>query len=51
VFANDGEAVLTDQIFPDPKSTGIALYAQGGSAMLKELTLHVLKSMYSAVTV
>lgn len=51
VFANDGAAVLTDQIFPDPGSTGMALYAQGGSAKVKALSLHVLKSMYSAVTV
>ncbi|MCR2806613.1 glycoside hydrolase family 32 protein [Paenibacillus soyae] len=51
VFANDGSAVLTDQIFPDPRSTGIALYALGGSAKSKSLSLHVLNSMYSAVTV
>ncbi|RIX48736.1 glycoside hydrolase family 32 protein [Paenibacillus nanensis] len=51
VFANDGEAVLTDLIFPDPRSTGMELYAQGGSARLLTFSLHVLKSMYSAVTV
>jgi sucrose-6-phosphate hydrolase SacC (GH32 family) len=31
VFANDGERVLTEQIFPDAGSTGLQLYAKQGS--------------------
>jgi fructan beta-fructosidase len=31
VFANDGERVLTEQIFPDPGSTGAQLYARQGT--------------------
>ncbi|WP_203336170.1 glycoside hydrolase family 32 protein [Nocardioides limicola] len=29
VFAGDGEIVLTDQVFPSPTSTGLALVAEG----------------------
>lgn len=32
VFAADGEVVLTDQIFPSPGSTNIAVFAEGGTA-------------------
>jgi sucrose-6-phosphate hydrolase SacC (GH32 family) len=39
VFAQGGKAVLTDQIFPDPSSTGLSLYAIGGTAKLLGLTL------------
>jgi fructan beta-fructosidase len=35
VFAGDGEVVLTDQVFPDPASTGLVLYADGGTALLR----------------
>ena len=48
VFANDGETVLTDQIFPDPSSTGVELYVTGGAARVVSLNLHNLKSIYSA---
>ncbi|CAM5578362.1 glycoside hydrolase family 32 protein [Streptomyces narbonensis] len=34
VFGGDGEAVITDQIFPSPDSDGIKLFAEGGSARL-----------------
>ncbi|MEU6626214.1 GH32 C-terminal domain-containing protein [Streptomyces litmocidini] len=34
VFGGDGEAVITDQIFPSPDSDGIRLFAEGGSARL-----------------
>ncbi|AEI40576.1 glycoside hydrolase family 32 protein [Paenibacillus mucilaginosus] len=50
VFANDGELVMTDQIFPDPGSTGLELYALGGEARLISLRLYELNSVYSAVT-
>jgi fructan beta-fructosidase len=37
VFAGDGEVVLTDQIFPSPDSTGLAVFAEGGQAVLTSL--------------
>lgn len=33
VFVGDGEVVLTDQVFPDPGSTGLELFADGGAAL------------------
>ncbi|WP_036720532.1 glycoside hydrolase family 32 protein [Paenibacillus harenae] len=51
VFANGGEVVLTNLIFPDLSSTGLELYAIGGDAKLVSLTLHPLNSIYSAVGV
>jgi fructan beta-fructosidase len=47
VFAGDNEVVLTDQVFPSPASDGIALFAQGGSARLKDLKVWPLKSIWS----
>jgi len=32
VFGNNGEASITDQIFPGTESTGVELFAEGGSA-------------------
>lgn len=46
VFANHGEVVLTDQIFPDATSTGVSLFAQGGSATLAHLKAWDLKSIW-----
>jgi fructan beta-fructosidase len=37
VFAGRGESVITDQIFPDPGSDGIALFATGGAAQVESL--------------
>ena len=39
VFVGDGELVLTDQVFPDPASTGLEVFAEGGTAHLRELTV------------
>jgi sucrose-6-phosphate hydrolase SacC (GH32 family) len=39
VFVGDGEVVLTDQVFPDPDSTGIEVFAEGGTARVG-LTVH-----------
>ncbi|MEK3914136.1 glycoside hydrolase family 32 protein [Paenibacillus sp. FSL H7-0331] len=47
VFANDGKLVLTDQIFPDPSSTGLELYAISGEAILISMSLYTLESMYT----
>ncbi|MER5806921.1 GH32 C-terminal domain-containing protein [Streptomyces sp. NPDC002033] len=34
VFGGEGEAVITDQVFPGPDSDGIQLFAEGGPARL-----------------
>jgi fructan beta-fructosidase len=34
VFADQGQVVLTDQIFPDPSSNGVSLFANNGTATL-----------------
>lgn len=51
VFANDGEIVITDQIFPDPSSTGMEIYTKGGEAKVGSLSLHPLKSIYSLAAI
>ncbi|KRE93494.1 hypothetical protein ASG76_13635 [Nocardioides sp. Soil774] len=40
VFLADGEVVLTDQVFPDPDSTGIEVVAEGGTARFRRLAVH-----------
>ena len=40
VFVGDGEVVLTDQVFPDPASTGLAVFAEGGEAYVRHLAVH-----------
>jgi fructan beta-fructosidase len=42
VFGGAGECVITDLIFPSPDSTGLALFAEVGSARLVELTVTTL---------
>jgi levanase len=39
VFAGAGQSVITDQIFPDPASEGVQLFAEGGTARLDVLKL------------
>jgi sucrose-6-phosphate hydrolase SacC (GH32 family) len=46
VFAGN-EVVLTDQIFPQPSSNGVALFAVGGVAALKDLKIWSLKSIWA----
>jgi fructan beta-fructosidase len=46
VFAGQGEVVLTDQIFPDATSTGVAAFATGGTATLTDLTAWRLASIW-----
>lgn len=41
VFVDDGEVVLTDQVFPDPTSTGLSVFADGGEAYVRHLSVHV----------
>lgn len=45
VFGNDGEAAITDQIFPRPDSTGVELYVEGGSARAVYITVDRLTSV------
>ncbi|MEY2191882.1 GH32 C-terminal domain-containing protein [Neobacillus sp. BF23-41] len=40
VFGNDGQAVITDQIFPDPKNQSLELYTTGGEVQLKSLMVY-----------
>jgi fructan beta-fructosidase len=46
IFANDGERVITEQLFASANSDGIELYAKGGTALLQSLDLW---EMHSAV--
>jgi fructan beta-fructosidase len=46
VFADDGTPVLTDQIFPDPASDGLAVFATGGTATLQSLRVWQLASIW-----
>jgi hypothetical protein len=39
--------LITDQIFPDPASTGINAYATGGTASLVSLTVHKVASAWT----
>jgi fructan beta-fructosidase len=46
VFANDGERVLSDRIYPPPGSDGIELFAQGKGGRFVSLTIWELKSTW-----
>ncbi|MEU2749781.1 GH32 C-terminal domain-containing protein [Streptomyces collinus] len=46
VFGGNGEAVITDQIFPDPSSTGVDVFAEGGTATLDHMQAWQLKSIW-----
>ena len=46
VFANDGEKVMTDRIYPPPGSTGIELYSTGGAGKVVSLTIWQLASVW-----
>ncbi|MGQ4363367.1 GH32 C-terminal domain-containing protein [Streptomyces sp. SAS_272] len=39
VFAGSGEAAITDQIFPDPASQGVRVFAENGSVKLDKATV------------
>jgi fructan beta-fructosidase len=41
VFIGDGEVVLTDQVFPAAASDGLAVFAEGGTAVLRLLVVEV----------
>ncbi|MET7370444.1 GH32 C-terminal domain-containing protein [Streptomyces sp. NPDC005566] len=44
VFGGSGEAVITDQIFPDPSSQGVEVFAENGSVKLDHARVWHLKS-------
>ncbi|MCP8689452.1 GH32 C-terminal domain-containing protein [Marinobacterium sp. OS208] len=46
VFAGDGSRVITDRIFPSDDSDRIALFAEGGDAVLKSLRIQPLASIH-----
>ncbi|ELP63017.1 GH32 C-terminal domain-containing protein [Streptomyces turgidiscabies] len=46
VFGGDGEAVITDQIFPDPASQGVRVFAENGSVTLDKATVWHLDSTH-----
>ena len=46
IFANNGQVVITDLIFPDPKSTGIELYTTNKKVKLASLEIVQLASIF-----
>lgn len=50
VFAQDGQATVTDLIFPDPASTGLSLYSVDGTAQLIGLTITPLRATAASKT-
>jgi levanase len=46
VFADRGQTVITDQIFPSATSDGIQLFADGGSATIDSLKIRPLRSSW-----
>jgi fructan beta-fructosidase len=46
VFVNDGEAVLTDRIYPSPGSDGIELYSTEGQGKVLSLSIWKLGSIW-----
>jgi fructan beta-fructosidase len=46
VFADHGQTLITDQIFPSATSEGIELFAAGGSAAVKSLKIRPLRSSW-----
>jgi sucrose-6-phosphate hydrolase SacC (GH32 family) len=46
VFAEDGERVLTDLVYPAIGSDGLKVFAEGGTATLDVLTVHQMRSTW-----
>jgi len=46
VFANDGEAVLTDRIYPSPQSDGLELYSGSDTGRVLSLAIWKLSSIW-----
>jgi sucrose-6-phosphate hydrolase SacC (GH32 family) len=46
VFANDGETVLTDRIYPSPGSDGFEIYSESADAQIPLLNIWKLSSIW-----
>jgi sucrose-6-phosphate hydrolase SacC (GH32 family) len=46
VFGNNGEATITCQIFPDPKSNGIEVFSEKGNVRINRLDTWALRSIW-----
>jgi levanase len=46
VFAEDGERVLTDLVYPAMGSSGLKIFAEGGTAALDAITVHRMRSTW-----
>jgi sucrose-6-phosphate hydrolase SacC (GH32 family) len=46
VFANDGETVLTDRIYPSPGSIGFEVYSDAPDARISSLSIWKLGSIW-----
>jgi sucrose-6-phosphate hydrolase SacC (GH32 family) len=46
VFAGQGEAVLTDQVFPTAGSDGVSLFSEAGNAAVRDLKVWSMKSIW-----
>jgi sucrose-6-phosphate hydrolase SacC (GH32 family) len=49
VFINDGDAVITSRIFPDPESTGVSLFSEGGQAAIEYFEFWPMGSIWEDV--
>ena len=47
VFINGGETVITNRIFPDPASSDVVIFSEGGSASFTGLDFWSLKSIWN----
>ena len=46
VFANDGETVMTAQIFPDESDNGVELFSEGGTTKFESVKLWKIRSAW-----
>jgi fructan beta-fructosidase len=46
VFAQDGTVAISSQIFVDPDADGVALFAEGGTGVVKRITIYSLHSIW-----
>jgi fructan beta-fructosidase len=46
VFADDGERVLTERIYPSPESGGVEVYSDGGRGRVVSLSIWKLNSVW-----
>jgi fructan beta-fructosidase len=51
IFANDGKVVFSNQIFPDPGSDGIMIFAEGDDVWIDELVVWEMDDINTVVSV